>query len=203
MTTENNQVDVENNDIATNTDGGGQPTVEQLQAELAEARAEAARLKGIKEDLKKQRDDLKKKVPAKSESTDEDYKALWEDSHQKLTKMQDAIKMSQKENALRDKLIAAKVQSDKVNAALKLADLNMVEWDEDSGVDGTTVTAAVQKLKKDYGWMFESKVAGTPEPKSASEASSSDKTISRAEWNKLPPQRQRDIIVVDKFKVVD
>lgn len=199
MTTENTNVD--NNVVDEHKDGGGQPTVEQLQAELAEARAEAAKLKGIKEKIVKERDALKK--APKVESTDEDYKSLWEESNTKLSKMQEAVKSSQKQSALREKLLGAKVQADKVDAALKLADMNLVEWDEDSGVDSSSVTAAVQKLKKDYGWMFESKVAGTPEPKSPSEGTASDKTITRAEFERLSPQQKRDKVVVEKFKVVD
>lgn len=198
MTTENTNVD---SNVDEHKDGGGQPTVEQLQAELADARAEAAKLKGIKEKIVKERDALKK--APKVESTDEDYKSLWEESNTKLSKMQEAVKSSQKQSALREKLLGAKVQSDKVEAALKLADMNLVEWDEDSGVDGSSVTAAVQKLKKDYGWMFESKVPGTPEPKSPSEGASSDKTITRAEFERLTPQQRRDKVVVEKFKVVD
>lgn len=200
MTTETQNVD--NNDVDNSTAGGDQPTVEQLQAELAEARAEAAKLKGIKAKLVLERDSLKK-APAKNESTEEDYKSLWDDANQKLTKMQEAVKSSQKESALRERLLATKVHADKVDAALKLADLNMVEWDEDSGIDKTSVTAAVQKLKGAYGWLFESKVAGTPEPKSPSEGSSSDKTISRAEFERLNPEQKRDKIVTQKFKVVD
>lgn len=199
MTIEKQEV-VPNQDA--DKDAGEQPTVEELQAELAAAHAEAAKLKGIRDDLKKQRDDLKKKVPAKSDS-DEDYKSLWEESNQKLTKMQEAIKSRDVKDALRTKLLSSKVQADKIEAALQLADQKLVEWDEEEGVRKSSVDATVQKLKGSFGWLFESKVAGTPEPKSPSEGSSSDKTITRAEWSQLSPQQQRDKIVVEKFKVVD
>ena len=104
------------------TDAGEKPnkSVEELQAELAEANADRAKLQGIKKNLIKERDDWKKKVPAKSDS-DEDYKSLWEESNSKHTKLQEALKDRDVKDALRSKLLSSKVQADKIDAALQLA----------------------------------------------------------------------------------
>lgn len=182
--------------------GGDQSTVEldALKADLEEIRAEAAKQRGIAKAAIAERDKLKKQSVVKD--TDEDYKKLWDDANQKLSTYQTKVKAADIKAAVMGKLNSSKVQDDKLVAALKLVDHEMIEWDEDVGVDSKSVTAAVQKLKTDFGWLFETKLVPT-QLKNPTEGSSDGKTILRAEFDRLSaPDRHRKI-VVDKFQVVD
>lgn len=202
MTEANKVADVTPTDTPANEVDGVQPTLDELKQDLADARAETARLRGIRKTLETERNALKVKVKT-PEGNDEDYKKLWEASNTKLTSMQDAVKSRDIKDALRTKLTTSKVQADKIDAAVALADLKLVEWNEDEGVSSSSVTAAVQKLKGSYSWLFETRVAGTPDAKVATEGNSSEKTITRAEFDRLSPQAKHDKIVKDQFKVVD
>lgn len=163
--------------------GGDQPNLEQLQAELTEARNEAARLRNIKTELVKERDDLKKKVTS-SIQADEDYKALWQEANDKTTKLVERARNQAIDAAVMSRLTKAGVMSNALDAAVKLVDRNLVQWDEEDGVEEATVVAAVQKLKSAYDFMFEKKVGNVP-AKEASEGSSGNKTMTRNEFQKL------------------
>lgn len=163
--------------------GGDQPTLEQLKAELLEARNEATKLRNIKAELAKERDNLKKKVKTDT-SAEEDYKALWQEANDKATKLVERARNQAVDAAVMSKLTKAGVMADALDAAVKLVDRNLIQWDEDTGVEEATVVAAVQKLKGSFGFMFEKKV-GLTKAKEASEGSTADKTMTRTEFMKL------------------
>lgn len=162
--------------------GGDQQTVEQLQAELKLAQAEAAKYRKQKTDIAKERDELKGKV--KVDPQEENYKQLWQESQDKATKAMEKMKNSDIKSAVLSKLPAVGVKSEALEAALKLIDGGLIEWSEDDGVDSATVTAAIQQLKRNHSFLFESVVQkkGGITPK---DGNSSAKTITREEFDQM------------------
>lgn len=151
----------------SNADGDQQETVESLKARLTEMDTtlkslsdEATKNKNLRRQAEKERDALK---VAKTEvnKSDEDYKNLWSQTTEKLTKAVAKAKDADIKSSLADEFGRAKVAGDKVSAALGLIDRTLIEWDEDAGTDAQSVKAAVQKLKSTYGFLFESTVNPT------------------------------------------
>lgn len=172
------------NDLDSNNDGGDhQPTLEELQAKLLEAQGEAAKYRNIAKQAQRDRDELKKKKP-EAQPGSEDYKQLWQETNDKLTKMQQRTKEAAINAALTAQLTKAGVSPDWMDAAARLADGSLVEWDEEAGVDNGSVIATVQKLKSAYPGFFNKKVNRT-DAKNPSDGPSQEKTISRAEYDQL------------------
>lgn len=188
--------------------GDQQPTIEELKAQLDalkteadEAKADAAKLRGIKKDLEKQRDELKKSKKGDDDSN-EDYKKLWQEAQDKLTKGQERAKSSDINAAVAAQLAKVKIVPEYQEAAVKLLDKGLIEWDEENGVDSQSVVAAIQKLKSSYNWMFEKKVAGADLKPAADGASNNDKTMKRAEFDKLDAAARYEVIKKD-YRIVD
>jgi chromosome segregation ATPase len=148
---------------------------------------EATKHKSIRRQVEKERDELRAKTKSVDQST-EDYKALWQETTQKLTKVQERTKTADIRSALTEQLTKSKVASDKFDAALDLVDRSLIEWDEDAGVDSHSVVAAVQKAKSKYGFLFEMTVAPT-DPKPASEGGIKN-SITRAAFEALSPSEK-------------
>jgi hypothetical protein len=147
--------------------GEPEETVESLKAKLTELETtvtslngEAAKHKTLRRAAEKERDVLKTKVKVTDQS-DQDYKALWTTTNDKLTKTLERAKKADINTALSAQFGKTKVASDRFDAALKLVDTNLVEWDEDAGVDSHSVVAAVAKLKSEHGFLFETTVNRT------------------------------------------
>lgn len=188
--------------------GDQQPTIEELKAQLDalkteadEAKADAAKLRSIKKDLEKQRDELKKSKKGDDDSN-EDYKKLWQEAQDKLTKGQERAKSSDINAAVAAQLAKVKIVPEYQEAAVKLLDKGLIEWDEENGVDSQSVVAAIQKLKSSYNWMFEKKVAGADPKPAADGASNNDKTMKRAEFDKLDATARYEVIKKD-YRIVD
>jgi hypothetical protein len=188
------------------TDGESVETVESLKAKLAEYEStvsslngEAAKHKALRRAAEKERDDLKKNKPANDKS-DQDYKTLWEQSNDKLTKSLERAKKADINTALTEQFGKTKVASDRYAAALKLIDSTLVEWDEEAGVDKSSVVAAVQKLKSEHKFLFESTVEST-DVKNAGDAGTKN-TISRSIFDTLSPA-DKMAKVKSKVKIVD
>jgi hypothetical protein len=167
-------------------------TVESLKAQLTELQgsvstltAEATKNKALRRAAEKERDGLKTKVKT-TESTDEDYKTLWEESNNKLSKSLERAKKSDINSALIAQFGKTKVASDRIDAAAKLVDFNLIEWDEETGVDSRSVVAAVQKLKSEHKFLFE----GTVEPTDVKNAGDgkTGSTITRSIFDTLSPK---------------
>ena len=179
-----------------NTDSNvvGEPqaeTVEALKARLSEMEStvkslndEATKHKSIRRQVEKERDELKAKTKSVDTST-EDYKALWQQTTEKLTKVQERAKTNDVKAALTEQLTKSKVASDKFSAALDLVDRALIEWDEDNGVDSQSVVAAVQKMKSKYGFLFESTV-GPTDVKTPGDGGQKN-SITRAAFDALSP----------------
>jgi phage-related tail protein len=175
----------------SNVSGEGQETVDALKARLGEMETtlkslsdEATKHKNIRRTVEKERDELRAKTKSTDQST-EDYKALWQQTTEKLTKVQERTKTADIRSALTEQLQKSKVASDKFDAALDLVDRSLIEWDEEAGVDRHSVTAAVQKAKSKYGFLFEMTVAAT-DPKQAGEGGIKN-SITRAAFDALTP----------------
>jgi len=182
----------ENADQAPVT-GESQETVESLKARLAEMEVgfkslsdEATKNKHLRRQAEKERDELRTKTKV-TDKSDEDYKALWQQTTEKLTKVQERAKAADINSALNAQLLKSKVSADKVSAAIGLIDRALLEWDEDAGVDSHSVTAAVQKLKSTYGFLFESTVQANTDVKTPSDGGTGKNTISRADFEALSP----------------
>jgi hypothetical protein len=179
----------------TATSGEGQEeTVESLKAKIAEYEStveslngEAAKHKTLRRQAEKERDTLRKNKPASDGS--EDYKKLYEESNKKIAKTLERAKSADINTALHAQFGKAKVASDKILAAQKLVDSSLLEWDEDSGVDNTSVIAAVAKLKSEHPFLFEGTVAPT-NVVNAGDGGTQKSTITRAQFASLSPVDQ-------------
>lgn len=187
---------------------GGEPaeTVETLRARIAELdstvtslNGEAAKHKSLRRAAEKERDELKRNKPA--DSSDKDYKTLWEQSNEKLTKSLERAKKADINTALTEQFGKTKVAQDRYSAALKLIDANLVEWDEDNGVDKSSVVAAVAKLKNEHKFLFESTVEPT-NPKKPGDAGSNGTSITRTLFDSLSPAEKVEKVKA-KVKIID
>jgi hypothetical protein len=188
------------------TDGDSVETVESLKAKLADMEttvgsltAEATKNKVLRRKAEQERDEVKKSKPVNDKS-DEDYKKLWEQSNDKLTKTLERAKKADINTALTEQFGKTKVASDRYAAALKLVDAQLVEWDEDTGVDKSSVVAAVAKLKGEHKFLFEGTVEAT-DVKNAGDAGSKN-TITRSIFDSLSPA-DRVAKVKSKVKIID
>jgi hypothetical protein len=167
-------------------EGVQQPSIEDLQGQLTKANAEAAKERNIRKQLQAERD-AAKKAP-KENSSEDDYKALWAQEREKAEKLLNKTKAASIESTVKAKLSKAGVLPDAIDAAAKLLDAGMVQWDEDDGVDEVSAQAAVAKLKSQFGFMFEKKVSATDPKHPADNKNNSDKTMSRSQFDSLSPQ---------------
>jgi len=180
------------NDSSASVNGDSQETVESLKARLAELdstvaslNSEATKHKALRRQAEKERDEFKTKVKT-TDTSEQDYKQLWQQTNDKLSKTLERAKKADINTALSEQFNKSKVSSDKFGAALKLVDHSLIEWNEDEGIDGRSITAAVQKLKSEHGFLFESMVAAT-DPKTPGDASSKNNTITRTAFEALSP----------------
>ena len=164
--------------------GGDQPTLESLQAELNAARNEAAKEKSIRTKLQQERD-AAKSAKKQETSNEDDYKKLWAEQTEKLSKIQEKVKSTSVDSVVKAKLAKAGVLPDAIDAATQLVDRGMVSWDEESGVDEVSAQAAVAKLKSQYGFMFEKKVSATDPKQPAEGKNNGAKVITRSEFDSL------------------
>src|ERR1035441_3000087 len=112
MTTENTKVD-----DTKQVDGGQQPSVEDLQAQLATANAEAAKERNIRKTLQAERDAAKKQKPA--EKHEDDFKSLYAEANEKNEKLLARQKTSAIESAVKGRLVKAGVLPDAIDAATR------------------------------------------------------------------------------------
>jgi len=196
MTDETAPVD---QDVDATADGVQQAGVDDWKTRAEKAEADAAKHRALRKQAEKERDDLKQKT---KNQQDEDYKSLWQQEQEAKNKLMARVKGAAVQSAVTAQLTKSGVLPDAIEAAAKLVDEGLIEWDEDSGVDGASITAAVAKLKSQFGFMFEKKVAKT-EPKNPADGSSSDASeIRRSDFNKLDPVKRMQV-VQKGIKVVD
>jgi hypothetical protein len=192
--------------IEQGSDEGQAETVESLKAQLSELQnsvssltAEATKNKALRRAAEKEKDALKAKVK-NTESSDEDYKTLWEQSNEKLSKSLERAKKADINSALTAQFGKTKVASDRFDAATKLIDTNLIEWDEETGVDSRSVVAAVQKLKSEHKFLFEGTVDPT-DVKNAGDAKQGS-TITRSIFDTLSP-KDKSAKMKSGVKVID
>jgi hypothetical protein len=157
------------------------PDIAALQAELAIAHAELAKERSIRKKVIAERDEIKQKI-----APNEDFKSLYQQELDARTKLTDSLRNRDVSAALAVELAKVGVNPSAVEAALKLANIDIVEWDIDTGVDKTGLSAAVATLRGTYGFLFEGSVKGTKptNPKEKS-AATGENEMSRDEFNKL------------------
>jgi hypothetical protein len=179
-------VDDKKVDAVDQTDtGNDENNVDFWKQKAAEAEAEAAKNRNIRKKLEKERDAAKKAKQEPSES-DQDYKALWQQETAARAKILEKARTADVRTAATARLTKLGVISDGLDAALKLIDPSKIEWDEDGGVDETSVQAGVQLLKSQYPFLFEKKVSSTTvKTPSEGKTGAGDNEITRSEFDKL------------------
>lgn len=170
-------------------------TVDSLKARLAEMDTtikalsdESTKHKNLRRQAEKERDELKKAKP--TQSSEEDYKSLWQQTTEKLSKTLERTKSSDIRTALSEQLTKSRVASDRFDAAIGLIDRALIEWDEDAGVDPHSVTAAVQKLKAQHAFLFETTVSPT-DVKTPGDGGVKN-SITRAAFDALSPKEKME-----------
>jgi DNA repair exonuclease SbcCD ATPase subunit len=173
---------------------------EELHSSIKSLSDEATKNKHLARAAQKERDDLKKKIQKQTDPTGQDYKDLWQESNDKATKLLEKAKAADIKVALHAQLQKAKVAADRLDAALDLVDKGLIEWDEDSGVDGHTITAAVSKLKSKHAFLFETTVKATDSPILPGDNKGQEQNrMAREDFMKLPTAEK---VKVSKAKVV-
>jgi hypothetical protein len=164
-----------------NGEGGEE---EQIDWQARATQAEKALVK--QKVLAKQAQETAKNVKKGLGEDGQDYKKLFEQNEAKAAKLVDRMKRADISAAATAQLTKIGVTQDGMGAALKLIDTNLVEWDEEDGVDATSVKAAVTTLRNEYPFLFEKKVASTTVKIAKDGASSgNDNEMSRADFDKL------------------
>jgi len=156
------------------------------EARAQKAEAEAAKHRGIRKQVEKERDEFKAKT--KTSPQEEDYKALYQAELDERTKLTSHVKTTAIKAAVHAQLTKVGVNPAFATDAVDLMDQSLIEWDLDSGVDATSVTAAVQKFKSARPHYFEKALKGT-DPKTPGEGGSNlnANTMTRSEFAKLDP----------------
>lgn len=179
-------------DVNASAEGSQQDVgKEDWEARAKRAEADAAKYRAQRAQLAKERDELKSKTKSSSE---EDYKSLYQEQLARNEKYREGRKSAEVEAALVAQLTKAGVTKEAIKAAAKLADRNLIEWDEEAGVEDISVTAAVQKLKAQESWMFESKVAKTDPKTPADGTSHNANEMKRSDFDKLDPMARMNAV---------
>ncbi|WP_422847207.1 hypothetical protein ACOYR4_15380 [Acidovorax sp. M14] len=174
-------------------------SVEELKSRLAKAEADAAKHRNIRKTVERERDELKAKTKT---SVDEDYKSLWQQENERNNKLLSHAKGNAIGSALVARLTKSGIRPEALEAAVKLVDQNLIEWDLDSGVDERSITAAVAKHKSECAFMYESKVAKTEPRQPADGSATNANEIKRSDFDKLNPLEKADRMRKG-FKLID
>lgn len=187
----------------TSTVAGGEvdetETVDYWKAKAATLEAESAKHRKARQ---KAADDLKNAKKGISEDG-QDYKKLYEQEGSKAAKLVEKMKRADITAAATAQLAKLGVVPDLVPLALKAMDINLIEWDEEDGVDATSLRGAVQSVKNEFGALFEKKVERT-QPKNATDGKSggNDNEMTRAAFDKLSGA-EKAATMARKVKIVD
>lgn len=168
--------------------GGDQQTlesVEELKAQIAKANAEAAKHKSIAKKAIADRDAANAKTKT---SQDEDYKTLYQTALDEKSKLHAHVKTGAVKAALTEQLTKIGVDPRFINDAVDLIDHNSVEWDIESGVDSTSITAAAQKFKGARPAFFEKQLKSADVKNAGQGSSGEQNTMTRAEYRALSPE---------------
>jgi hypothetical protein len=199
-------VDAVNNEAAdTSTDTTGADDAGAEEAVNWQERAVAAEKKLVKEQaIRKEAQAAAKKAKSGVDEDGTNYKKLYESSEAKASKILEKAKRSDINAAASSQLSKLGVTPDAQEAALKLLDINGIEWDEDDGADATSVKAAVQTLKNQFPFMFEKKVTATTvkTPAGGKNLGAEENTMDRASFDRLTP-REKTAAIAKGMKIVE
>lgn len=204
MSIENESEVIDNEDVVDN--GETEESVESNELEVLRLRnmeleAEAAKQRKIKQKIARERDELKSNQIKSSDDNDVKYKDLFEQTNAKLEAIQKKARDSEMKSLLTEKLTKAGVKPDALAAAVRLIDQDIIEFDEDEGIDGVSVDAAVLKLRGSESFLFEDKVKPTSIRQPATKTSQSNE-ISRREFDALSANEKGEKVRAG-IKIVD
>jgi small-conductance mechanosensitive channel len=173
-------------DVAANAEVDQQTeSVDELKSQIARLEAEATKHRKVRQQVEKERNELREKTKS---SQDEDYKTLYQTTLDEKSKLHTHVKTQAVNSAVEKQLTKLGVNPALMEAALKLVDHSMVDFDIESGVDSTGVTAAGQKFKSTYSAFFEKPVKGADVKTPGSGASTDNaNTMTRSEFDRLDP----------------
>lgn len=195
--------DLENKTLDESPKGelGNEDQLTALQDQINQLTAEAATQRKLKQRAIKQVEDFKKQgTKPNDDDKQQNYKELWEQERAKREEADARARAESINSALTERLGVLGIASDKLGAALKLADKEIVEWDADTGLDKSSIDAAASMLQKDYPFFFERTISPTNPKHPANTGAGSLKEISRTDFNQLSLSEQRAKIK-DGFKV--
>lgn len=157
----------ENSNEQSNNDNRGFETVEQALARISE-------LENINKQVIQDRDSVKSKLreieseeeEAKRQAMEEQgqFKTLLEAEREKLTSLQNKLRDRDIDSAIGSALKDVGLTEDAFNTAKALIDKSTIGYDQDKGIDSTTLTKAVEQLKANHSILFQAKPK-TPDTK--------------------------------------
>lgn len=175
--------------------------VEKLIAERDAAIADATKQRSIKQKIAKERDSLKQ-TPATDTDTANDvkYKALWEQSQTELETIRTSSRETQLSAALTEQLSKSGIKADALVAGRKLVDRSMIEFNDDGSIDDMSVVGAMQALRAESPFLFESKIAPTS-TKTPAASNTASNEITRSEFDALSPVQKSEAMRAGKSVV--
>lgn len=178
-----------NDDDAGANEDQKEPTAAELATKVQELTDALEKAERLKRTAFAERDTYKKQVTKKPEG-EEDYKTLWKQTDEQVTKLRDKAKNADIMSAINVKL-QGKVDGEVgMKAAMGLVNKSLIKWSEDDGVDDETVEAAFQELKNKYGSILFVKKSKSQDATEPAEGAKTTKTMTRAAYQKLTPQDQ-------------
>lgn len=171
----------------TGNESSSEERIAALEAQIAQLNAEAAKQRKLKQKAIKERDEAKN---APTDGKNENYKELWEQERSVREALESKARKASINAAVTAQLTKAGVLKDATDAAAKLIDEDLIEYDTESGLDSASVEAAIAVLKHKHSFLFESKVSSTKPKQPAESSGPSDKTMTRSEFNKLSPMEK-------------
>lgn len=183
-------------DVGASTDDSD---LEVLRAEVEALRADVQKQKSIAKSAIRDRDLLKQ---GKNTQGEEDYKLMLQEERQRTERIIEGVKSKSIDASLRTQLTKIGVSSEKLDAAVRLADVADVDFDIEDGVDTLSIERSAAALKKNYPFLFDAKPQGAKAARPAANSSQQDKTINRTQFDSLAAELKMKKIQ-DGYRIID
>lgn len=171
-------------------------TVTGLKAEAAKYKADAEALPDVQKELERAKSDLE---VGKKDSWKVKYDAVKEEFDEYKQEQKKKESRAAKESAYRDLLKTAGISEKRIDAVLRVSDVESVELDEHGAIkDADRLTAAIKAEWSDFIVTTQTRGADTPTP-----PANSGKAMTRDEIMAIPDRTERRAAIAANLKLFE